>query len=90
MEIEKFVGFAKFPFHVFDRNEIRIQDAEDFPGIFIVSRCLSSTFQLFEIPMFQNSNRTTFDVSKRTRHLGILDKAFKSILLLWFRIYGIP
>ena len=30
LKIEKFVGFTKCPFHVFDRYEMHIQDFEDF------------------------------------------------------------
>ena len=46
---------TNFPFHVFDRYEIHIQDVEEhFRGIFIFPRCPSSTFQLCKIPKCRN------------------------------------
>ena len=59
LKIEKFVGFTIFPFHVFDRYEIRIQDFEEMvTGIFIIFRFLSShnwiisKFQIY-LPIFK-------------------------------------
>ena len=47
LKIEKFVGFAKNPFHVFDRYEILIQDFWDlFTGIVIIFQCPSSQKQI--------------------------------------------
>ena len=43
LEIEKFVGFTKCPFHVFDRYEIHIEDLRDFIyAHFIIFRSSSS------------------------------------------------
>ena len=43
MKIEKFLGFTKFPFHVFDRYEINIQNFVDFiNGKYIIFRASSS------------------------------------------------
>ena len=56
LKIQKLPNFC---FMVFDRYEIPIQDFNEmFTGIFIISRCLSSTFQLLQMSKHQNLKKT--------------------------------
>ena len=58
------VHITKSPFHVFDRYEIHIQDVKEcFTGIVIISRCPSSTFELFKNSKIRNA-KTEFKIFK--------------------------
>ena len=55
MKIEKFVGFTKFPFHVFDKYEIHMQDFEE-----LLRGSSSFPGTSFDIAIFQNCKNDKF------------------------------
>ena len=57
LKIEKFAGFAKFPFHVFDRYEIHIQYFEEMcKDHFLVQMFGSSSFHISKVQKLQITN----------------------------------
>ena len=85
MKIDKLVRFTKFPFHVFDRNEIHIQAFVDFIGGQSMSgHSSSSTFHDFIILSYSEINKSKKRRFRKKHNLRLGTQDFHKIEVFRF------